>query len=364
MLTVTIFGVGLIGGSLALCFKDKPNIHVIGHDPHPHNVAKMLELNIVDEATTNMREAAERAQIIFICVPVSVLESYLTELRHMHLQPGCIITDVGSTKDAISKCAEQLQFDRAFFIGGHPMAGSERSGMEAASSYLFENAFYVLTPLQDTPDNIVLRLADVLQWTKAQIVCTNTWEHDEIVGAISHLPHLIAVCLVNQVRKYNEQNMLYKSLAAGGFRDITRIASSNPTLWRDILLSNKDVLLRLLDDWDNMISNFRKMLVEEDGEQIVKQFELAGNFRNQVPDRKLGMLRTMYDVYVNIPDQPGIIGKITTLLGNHHISLSNLEITESRLDVPGVLRLSFTKQNAANDAKQLLQTNQFDVHVD
>ncbi|WP_068775411.1 prephenate dehydrogenase [Paenibacillus sp. FJAT-26967] len=362
MTTISIFGVGLIGGSLALCFKDKPDTRVIGHSNNPISVDNMLKHRIVDEATTSMQEAAEAADIIFLCVPVGALETYLVRLKQFSLRKGCIITDVGSTKLSVVECAEKLGFEDAFFIGGHPMAGSERSGMEAASAHLFENAFYVLTPGTNTPPTEIDRLANLLAWTRAQIIRVDAREHDDIVGAISHLPHIIAVALVNQIRSYNESNELYKNLAAGGFRDITRIGSSDPSIWRDILVNNRTVLLKLLDDWDRQISTFRELLINEDGEGIQRQFETSRDFRRQLPDRRKGMLSPLYDIYADIPDHPGMIGQIATLLGKHRLNLSNLEIIESRLDVPGVLRLSFRDQETAERASALL-SEQFSIHV-
>lgn len=353
---IAIFGVGLIGGSLALCFKGKPGIRVVGHSPNPASVEKYLKRGVVDEATTSMREAAEDADVIFLCVPVGLLESYLMQLLELPLKKGCIITDVGSTKGAIDRRARQVMPDDIYFIGGHPMAGSERSGVEAASTFLFENAFYVLTPNENVPEDVYQKLEKLLTYTRARIIRVDAQLHDEIVGAISHLPHIIAVALVNQVAKYNEKNSLYENLAAGGFRDITRIASSDPVVWRDILLDNKAVLLELLDDWNEEIRQFRQLLVSEDADGIEEQFAQAAKFRNRLPERRKGVIQAMYDVYVDVPDQPGIIARITTLLSNHQINLSNIQIHESRADVPGVMRLSFRNDHDQEKAEQLLKS--------
>jgi len=358
---IAIFGVGLIGGSLALCFKGKPDIHIVGHSTNPRSVEKYMSRGVVDHATTSMQEAAEDADVIFLCVPVGLLETYLQQLMELPLKKGCIITDVGSTKGAIDRQAKQLMKDDVYFIGGHPMAGSERSGVEAASSYLFENAYYVLTPHDDVPDDIYAKLEQLLAYTRARIIRVDAQLHDEIVGAISHLPHMIAVALVNQVARYNEHNSLYQDLAAGGFRDITRIASSDPVMWRDILLDNKDVLLALLDDWNQELEQFRQLLMAEDSEGIERQFMMAAQFRNHLPERRKGVLQAMYDVYVDVPDQPGIIAKITTLLSIHQINLSNIQIHESRADVPGVMRLSFRNDRELSQAEQLLSAEGYVV---
>lgn len=362
MKKIAIFGVGLIGGSLALCFKGKPDLVVVGHSNNPASVDKYKKRNVVDEATTSLKEAAEGADFIFLCVPVGNLEHYLQQLSEMNLKPGCIITDVGSTKYTICESAQKIAIQGCYFIGGHPMAGSERSGVEAASSHLFENAFYVLTPPVDVPQEVYDELTDLLKYTKAQIVRVDAQLHDDIVGAISHLPHIIAVALVNQISAYNESDSLYRSLAAGGFRDITRIASSDPLIWRDILMNNREVMLKLLHDWNQSISVFERMLEEGNGEGIVDEFQRANAFRSQLPERRKGMISSLYDVYVDVPDHPGIIGSIASELGNRKINLSNIQIIESREDVPGVLRLSFRNENDLEQASDLLRTLDYSVH--
>ncbi|MBW7473429.1 prephenate dehydrogenase [Paenibacillus oenotherae] len=362
MTKIAIFGVGLIGGSLALCFKGKPGLTVVGHSIRESSAAKYVDRGVVDYATTSLREAAEGADFIFLCVPVGNLEQYVRELSELNLKPGCIITDVGSTKASVAACARELNLNGTTFIGGHPMAGSERSGVEAASSHLFENAFYVLTPEEGTAESDISKLTELLKLTKANIVHVHPDEHDEIVGAISHLPHIIAVTLVNQIRRYNETNELYGTLAAGGFRDITRIASSDPVVWRDILVNNRGVLLRLLKDWNEETARFVELLEQEDGEGIEQAFLESGQFRSQLPERRKGMIHSIYECYIDVPDHPGIIGRIATELGNSRINLSNIHVIGSREDVPGVLRLSFRTQEDLDLAVVKLGEIGFSVH--
>ncbi|MWC28482.1 prephenate dehydrogenase [Paenibacillus sp. MMS18-CY102] len=362
MIKIAIFGVGLMGGSLALCFKGKPDLHVVGHSTRLSSVHKYMERGVVDSATTSLREAAEDADFIFLCVPVGSLNDYLGQLAELKLKPGCIVTDVGSTKASVTACARSLDLSPAVFIGGHPMAGSERSGVEAASSYLYENAFYVITPDHSTPVEAVERLRELLKLTRANIVVVDADEHDDIVGAISHLPHMIAVALTNQVRKYNDSNSLYAQLAAGGFRDITRIASSDPNVWRDILVNNREVMLRLIQDWNEGIQQFSDMLAAGDIEGIGEAFRTSGEFRNSLPERRKGMIHSIYECYVDVPDHPGIIGRIATELGNRRINLSNIQIIESREDVPGILRLSFRTQDDVDQAVVALGELQYSVH--
>ncbi|NOU97541.1 prephenate dehydrogenase [Paenibacillus sp. LMG 31456] len=363
MTKIAIFGVGLIGGSLALCFKGKPGITVVGHSNNPQSVDRYLKRQVVDQATTSMEEAAADADFIFLCGPVGILEEYLIKLSKLQLKPGCIISDVGSTKASVAASAAKLDLDHVYFIGGHPMAGKEKSGVEAATSHLFENAFYVLTPSAAVPEESYRRLEELLEWTRAILIKVDAVLHDEVVGAISHLPHIIAVALVNQIAAYNENNHLYQDLAAGGFRDITRIASGDPIMWRDILINNRDVMLKLLADWNEEVARFIKLLQDQDGIEIEKQFQKAGEFRSSLPERRKGVLTSVYEIYVDVPDHPGIIGQITMLLGNQRINLSNIHIIESREDTPGVLRLSFREECHMDRALELLKQENYTVHV-
>ncbi|CCQ97854.1 putative Prephenate dehydrogenase [[Clostridium] ultunense Esp] len=227
------------------------------------------------------------------------------------------------------------------FIGGHPMAGSHKSGVEAANPLLFENAFYVLSPTEKTPEEKVKELEELLAPTRAQFIYLDPKLHDQVVGMISHFPHLVAGLLVNQVERLHGENPWYHRLAAGGFKDITRIASSNPDLWRDVTLDNRENLLRIIDSWNRDMEVLKESLIQEDGERIRAFFERAALFRNGLPERNAGALRPLNDLYLDIPDRPGEIGKITTLIGEMGINLINIEILELREDIMGVLRLSF-----------------------
>lgn len=363
MKKITVYGVGLIGGSLARCFKDLPGVQVTGHSHRQEMVQTLLSLGVVDKATNSFEEAAHDADFIFLCVPVGIVEKYLQQLSELDLKPGCIITDVGSTKSSITQAGLRLKFSKdVHFIGGHPMAGSERSGVEAADPHLFENAYYVLTPYDHTPESAYERLVACLEPTRAHIVRMRADEHDAIVAAISHLPHIIAVQLVNQVARHSEKSDFYERLAAGGFRDITRIASSDPALWRDILIDNRKQLIPLLREWIEDINDVIGILEKAEGHEIEKMFSTANQFRTRLPERKRGAILPTYELFVDIPDTPGILGKITTELGNAGINLSNIQIHESREDEPAVLRLSFRRESDLHEAAKILQNQNYPIH--
>lgn len=363
MTKIAIFGVGLIGGSLSLVFKGKPGFTVVGHSPNPSSVEKYVQRGVVDDATTSLQEAAQDADFLFLCVPVGKLEEYLTALSRVDLKPGAIVTDVGSTKGDVMEAAGKLNFGGAHFIGGHPMAGKERSGVEAATSRLFENAYYVLTPSAHTDVEALDKLTKLLAHTNANLVQLDAGIHDQIVGAVSHLPHIVAALLVNLVARLNDGDDSYERLAAGGFRDITRIASSDASIWRDICLSNRAVLLDLLRSWIGETERFISILEQGDAARIEEEFTSAAAFRKTLPERRVGIMSTHYECYVEVVNEPGTIGRLTTELGKEGINLRNIGLLEERPGGPGSLKLSFANESDLNRAMDILGRSGYSVQV-
>lgn len=360
--TVAILGIGLIGGSLALSFKERTNLKVIGFDRNKENLAFAQAAGALDAGYTTLLPAVQDADYVLIALPVDKIKQVIHHLCELPLKPGVIISDVGSTKAEIVAEGRKLMRSDVTFIGGHPMAGSHRSGFRAAHSLLFENAFYVLTPDHSIAKEKVRELKQVLtEATKAQVVLMDPLEHDRVVGAISHLPHIIASGLVYQVGIYNEQNQWFHQLAAGGFRDLTRIASSHPIMWRDILLSNRKELTRLLDDWIAQMKEFQTAILEEDAPKIEHLFERARQLRDQLPDRRQGMIARLYQCYLDIPDRPGAIATISTYLAEEKINLSNIGVLENREDAPGLLQLSFRQEEDYRRAVDCLRRRGYAV---
>ncbi|PRX40066.1 prephenate dehydrogenase [Planifilum fimeticola] len=350
-----ILGVGLIGGSLALCLKERTSCHVSGYDLSQKTLDWAVAAGVIDDGSRNLEEAVEDADFIFLAVPVGTIPELLSRLERQSLSPGCIISDVGSTKGKLVRWSEPFRKRGVTYIGGHPMAGSHRSGVEAAHSLLFENAYYILTPSPETPLSEVQKLSGLLQEaTRAKLVIMDPFHHDRLVGAISHLPHVIASGLVNQVGRYNEENEWFHRLAAGGFRDLTRIAASHPVMWRDILMSNRGELLKLMDDWLSEMEKVRDAIKRGDAEKIEDFFRRAKFLRERLPERRKGMLLPSFECYVDVPDQPGMIGRVAMLLGEEGINLSNIGIMENREDTAGVLRLVFQKEEDLKRAIRFL----------
>lgn len=343
---IAILGIGLIGGSLALGLKERTDAVVVGYDRSEKDLRYAMAIGAVDDWTTSLPQAVSNADMVVIALPVGQIKQMIETLAELPLKPSCIVTDVGSTKSEIMEASRKLKEKGIVFIGGHPMAGSHQSGIQAARSLLFENAYYVLTPDPEASLWEVQKISQLLhKATRAELVIMNAAHHDRIVGAISHLPHIIAAGLVNVVGNYNEENEWFHRLAAGGFRDLTRIGASHPVMWRDILLSNRNALLKLMDDWIEKMEEVRSAISDGEQEQIEVFFSRSRRLRQQLPDKKRrGILEPRYECHVDVPDQPGVIGKIATLLGDENINISNLEVMENREEIPGVLKIAFKKE--------------------
>lgn len=343
---IYLIGLGLIGGSIALSIKRKnPSIHIIGYDINNDQAMLAKKLGAIDEISTTLFPNLANIDMIFISTPVQQTIKIIEQLKDIKLKQGVIITDVGSTKVKIVECANKYLNGRIKFIGGHPMAGSHKSGILAAKPHLFENAFYILTPSKYVSSEDLAVLTNILEGTKANIIEMTPEEHDKITGVISHFPHIVAASLVYQAENHEEQFPLVKRLAAGGFRDITRIASSNPSMWRDILLQNKKPLLHLFDEWMTEMERVKSLVANEEADQLYTYFNHAKQYRDGLPKKQKGAIPSFYDLFVDVPDYPGIISEVTGYLAKEEISLTNIRIIETREEIYGVLRLSFQTEH-------------------
>lgn len=360
---VFVIGIGLIGGSIALAIRNEHDVDILGYDIDEQQIKLALTLKVIDDAPSTIEAGAKDADLIILATPVTKTEAIIEKLAKLELKQNVIITDVGSTKKRIFEKANCLLEKGYTFIGGHPMAGSHKTGVEAARAHLFENAFYILTPMQGVEMNKVIQLQNWLKGTKAKFIELAPEQHDRLAGAISHFPHIVAASLVHQVAKIEQDDPLVSRLAAGGFRDLTRIASSSPTMWRDILLHNKDSMLELLEKWQDEMNYVKRLIENEEEQKIYDYFDEAKKFRDELPVHKKGALPSFYDLYVDIPDHPGVVSDVTGILAKENISITNIRILETREDIIGVLRLTFRSEEDRTKAKASLQANLYETYV-
>jgi prephenate dehydrogenase len=358
---ITIIGLGLIGGSLAKALRGKAGFSdIIAVDTNKDAIEAAMKEGVISEGKEVPGQSVYTSDIIFICTPVRWIPGYIAMLAP-HVKEDCIITDVGSTKDEIIQCVNKMA-DPPCFIGGHPMAGTEKSGYSGSYAHMFENAYYVLTPSRTTTRDSLEAVEDIVRQIGAIPIIMDSKEHDTAVGGVSHLPHIIAAALVNLVKELDKNNGVMKTLAAGGFRDITRIASSNPYLWENIVSSNKSCILKLISMLEEMLENFAADLNNDNTNEIHSFFTEAGKFRDSISDQAPGLVRPVYRILADVQDKPGVIGEIATILGKHNVNIKNINVTNSREFEQGCLVISLQDKNSTNIAFDLLKNAGYKVY--
>jgi len=352
---VFVIGLGLIGGSLALCIKkEHGQATIVGFDINNEQSRLAKMLGVIDEIALNIEDGAIDADLIIIAAPVNDTKNIIQLLSELPLNPEVIVTDTGSTKSKIVQSSVNLRQRGITFIGGHPMAGSHKSGVSAAKEILFENAFYLLTPEEHVEKSTVARLKQWLIGTNAKFLTIAPKNHDYLTGIVSHFPHIIAASIVRQTEKLSEAESLIPRLAAGGFRDITRIASSSPEMWKDILMHNREILIELLNQWQIEMNQVKTILEQEDSTAIFEYFQQAKHFRDGLPQKEKGAIPAFYDLFVDVPDYPGVISEITGYLAKEKISITNIRILETREDINGVLVISFQTEEDRQRAERCI----------
>lgn len=282
---IVIFGVGLIGGSVALALKKTSAAPtIVGVGRNLNNLQSAMDLGAIDEAQPDIAKALAGAELVLIATPVAQTPKIL-EAIIPHLAETTVITDAGSTKSDIaqyaihaSKKAKNPAHFLSQFVGGHPIAGAEKSGFTAAKADLFTGKNVVLTPNENTSKEATQLVRALWQSTGANVSEMSAQAHDQVFAAVSHLPHLLAFALVNDLASRPNAKQLF-NFAASGFRDFTRIAGSSPEMWRDISLANKDALLVELEIYQAEISALKNLLKNEDGQGLHKMFEHASQAR-------------------------------------------------------------------------------------
>lgn len=364
-LTIGFIGFGLIGGSIARAIKEvHPTFTLLSYHYPNCEMGKGLEdalrYHVLDFVYEDLQEGFPSCDIIFLCAPVLSNITYLEQLKDI-IKPSCIITDVGSVKGNIHAAIEDIGLKHNF-IGGHPMAGSEKTGYENSHSKLLENAYYILTPTDETPSATTKTLYQLVQSIGAIPLVLDYKEHDNITAAISHLPHLIATSLVNLVKESDDSDENMRTLAAGGFKDITRIASSSPVMWQDICLTNTKSIQYFLDKYITSLKEIYHALEEKNEKYIYDLFHIAGEYRDSIPNKSSGILANVYEIYIDIYDEAGSIATIATLLASNQISIKNIGIIHNREFQQGVLRIEFYEGKVLIKAVELLKKYRYTVY--
>lgn len=360
MAVIGFIGLGLIGGSLARALRrSEPAHRLIAYSPRDEETSQALSEGVIDAVCRQNDPLFSTCDLIFLCAPVQTNISYLPFLKETARQ-DCILTDVGSVKGIMAESAASCGLaDR--FIGGHPMAGTEKSGYENSTDLLLENAWFFITPTEHSDPDAVSRYHSLVESIHALPLVITPEQHDRIVAGVSHLPHILASSLVNTVKTLDSEEEFMKLVAAGGFRDITRIASSSPDVWEQICLSNRDSILDTLDSFIEIIENAKSFISAGNGPALHRLFSESRDYRDSLDDTRRGSVPRQYVLYVDLYDEAGGIATVTTLLAMSAINIKNIGILHNREFEEGVLRIEFYDKESRNHSEEILKKRNYTV---
>ena len=358
---VGFIGFGLIAGSIAHALKESGNnYNIAATSRRLEPVYEAKKDGVVDDVLDCVDNRLADCDYIILCTPVITMNDYLKQLKNI-AKKDCIITDVGSVKTSIHNAVKELDMED-MFIGGHPMCGTEHVGYEYSTAYMLENAYYILTPTPTVSPQKVDEFEHFVTSIGAIPLILDYKKHDFSVGSISHLPTVIASTLVNLVKNLDDSDETLRTIAAGGFKDITRVASSDPTMWENICLANRNQILELIDTYVNALKATRNTIAESHPEEIKEFFSSAKEYRDSFNISHRGPIRPVYQLFCDLIDEAGGIATIATILASNNISIKNIGIIHNREFQQGVLQVEFYDSDAYDHAVELLRKYHYTVY--
>nr|WP_302559963.1 prephenate dehydrogenase [uncultured Blautia sp.] len=360
MKTIGFIGLGLIGGSIAKTIrKFHPDYRLIAFDKDRNALAEAVSLNVINGICDIEDEQLYNCDYLFLCAPVEFNVEYMEKIK-ASLGENCILTDVGSVKNVIHEKVTELGLEGRF-IGGHPMAGSERSGFSNSSDHLLENAYYIITPGGEVALEKISDFTELISSLGAIPLVITAEEHDFITAGVSHLPHIVASALVNLVNLLDNDAQYMKMIAAGGFRDITRIASSSPVMWEQICLENQKNISTVLDEFIRMLIQIRCSIDNKEADNIFDMFASSKDYRDSIDIIDNSLIPRSYVLYIDVADEAGAIATIATILATEKVNIKNIGIIHNREFEDGVLKIEFYTDAALEQAKVLLTKRNYKI---
>lgn len=356
---ISIVGLGLIGGSLAKALRNEyhDEIEIYAFDTNKESIDQAKKEQIIDQGFTSFTKELFPCSVLFLCTYVDKNLSLLNEIEK-NINPDCILTDVTSVKTGIHESINHTCLEK-YFIGGHPMTGSEKKNYENSSKLLFENSYYILTPSSLVANESVDFLKEIIQRIHAMPLIMDYKIHDYSVAGISHFPHLLSALLVNTVKNNDMDNHFMSQIAAGGFKDITRISSSSPQMWKTISIENKENILLFLDDFQKELDTIKTSLIDGNEKPIENMFADAKEYRDSLIDARYTTDSSYHIIHVDVPDVPGVLASVASLLAKNKISIKNTGIIHNREFVEGALQIEFYSKKEAEDAIHVLKENNY-----
>ena len=359
---IGFIGLGLIGASIAKKIKHyNPEIKIIATAKHEKTIIDAFNIELIDNNTLLPMKAFSECDCIFLCAPVKNNIEYLKDLKNI-IKPSCIITDVGSTKTEIHENVSSLGLENNF-IGGHPMTGSEKTGLANANRYLLENAYYIITPTEKTTKEQLNEFSKFVSSLGSIPLILDYKFHDHATAAISHLPHMIAFSLVSLIEEIDNNDQIMKTIAAGGFRDMTRIASSSPAMWQSICMSNTKEITNLMDKFISRLNSLKKTLLKDPSSpDLFSYFENCKEYRDSMLIPVSNLQQMTYELYLDLVDEAGSIATIATILATNQISIKNIGIINNREFEEGVLRIEFYDELSLIKSKEILKSKNYTIY--
>lgn len=359
--SVTVIGLGLIGGSLAKAIRAKiPSVRVFAVDGCREYIDAALKDGTVEKGGTELTKELCDSELIMICTPISTIPGIIDTLSTL-VSENTVIADAASVNKYLCDYADSV--DGIRYISTHPMAGSEKKGYFTSLPFLFENACTIISPCTKSDEAAITALTELYKAVGALPVTVAPDRHDAAAALISHLPHIIASALVNLLKE-NDPDGLAHRFAAGGFKDITRIASSSPEMWTDISLKNKDFLLESLNTFIKLTEKYRDLLASGDDASLTALLSSSKNERDTLSGGTLGIIPAQYRVHVEVEDKIGVTSKISSILTEAGISIKNISVRDSREYEGGIMTVTVATAADAEHACTLLNSNDFTARTD
>lgn len=367
---ILIIGLGLIGGSFALSIKKaSPTIKLIGVDINSQTIRTALEKNIIDsgvsfdgEDSAKIRTliSSDDIDLIVLSTPVASYPEWFSLIASSDFSG--IITDVGSTKEVAIKYADEYLNASKKFIPGHPMAGSESLGIDAARDDLFYGAYWILTPTEGTDNQSLEILHSLLLSINARVFSVDPCEHDRVVAIVSHVPHIAASALVTLAKDHSGEEGELLRLAATGFKDTTRVAAGNPELWTGILLDNGDIIADALKEFSKIITDIEEALRDNDSDKIKQILMIAADARKKLPSKWVPESTKLFEVRIPMGNRPGIIADITTIASKAVCNIQAIEI-DHKTEERAVLQLTLTDEGNLETFDNMLKEAGFKPYI-
>jgi len=358
---IGFIGLGLIGGSIAKKIKSNdPNCEIIATAKNKTTITTAFNMGIISNYEMLPLSSFSECDLIFLCAPVEYNLLYLNELKG-YISENTIITDVGSTKSQIHKEVIKLGLEKQF-IGGHPMTGSEKTGIENSNEFLLENAYYIITPTKKTAETQLNHFHQFVKELGSIPLVLDYEAHDYATASISHLPHMVAYSLVNLIKKIDDEQETMKTIAAGGFKDITRIASSSPVMWQNICSTNQNQLIKLMDMYITSLQELRNDIQENKSQILLDKFQSAKDYRDSIAVHNVKSSHRIHEIFLDLVDEAGSIAIIASLLAFKGISIKNIGIIHNREFEEGVLHIEFYDEEAVKLAGELLENKNYTVY--